>query len=564
MPEVQIAVEHVIFTRVERTYSPQGYSGYQIVYQSPSLGAETAQIEKYVQCFQPGKQPVRRHQFFWTEKGQAVFTRSVPLTSPDPEVIDKNQRDAFLVHALVVSREHFARVRNDPFAIFAAAENNQLLTTDVAQLVAYLRKDPPPTQLVVPIRSGAMYPPEWSVWNLYLLCVAAPNLHEQKQSILMIAADPEEIFQLLSCMLAWLPADQRVACTFDTFVDHCTPPAGNFWIVGGTRSIGNSSFISMPLAERKVVSLKGSDERSLYTTWFAYALQNTESDAQINEDLYTAQVVAEVFTAHRALPAFPLSKRALNTFYNLNSRAITTRLAKALATVLPGHIAELLAPSLHTYIYEPLPTILSIAAQETCDTQMLAHITLAKIVYYWLLNEQPEWKEWESVLTFSEQATYMPLILLANVKAKARPQTLLSSMKARSPFFSTSDDKPQAQDVAVGALLKTGELPQVLDELLAGVQPVQDPLPSDTAQAARQSQSSSTRRLQLSDEEFQMLVNALLHQQAGNLLQGRCVWRVEYLQNSRIVRSLVKAVDASQNVAAEFVHALHHHPLYSR
>ncbi len=46
-----IPIHHVIFTRVERNYSPRNASGYQVVYQSRALVREAAQIEKRLQCF---------------------------------------------------------------------------------------------------------------------------------------------------------------------------------------------------------------------------------------------------------------------------------------------------------------------------------------------------------------------------------------------------------------------------------------------------------------------------------------------------------------------------------
>src|SRR5258708_1010220 len=220
MPDVHM--QHVIFTRVEKPYSPNGFSGYQIIYQSPSLGAETAQIEKRVQCFLANKQQFNRYQFFWTAQGQAVFTRSVSLLSPDQEVIDRNQRDAFLVHALVMCREDFASLRNDPFAVFEAAEHIHLLMENVEQIVS-LKTASPLEKIAIPMRKQAVYfPNDWSreeIQNLYRLGEAAPALNEQKKSLLMIAADPAEMFWLLSWLLILLPPDERAACTFDTFTD---------------------------------------------------------------------------------------------------------------------------------------------------------------------------------------------------------------------------------------------------------------------------------------------------------------------------------------------------------
>src|SRR5437868_15376922 len=193
MPDVRL--QHVIFTRVEKTYSPNGYSGYQIIYQSPSLGAETAQIEKRIQCFQANKQQFNRYQFFWIGQEQAVFTRSISLIAPDPEVIDRNQRDAFLVHALVLSRADFASLRNDPFVVFEMAENTHVLIGNVPQMISYLRRETLlPEQVTIPVRKQtAVLPTDWSneqIQQLYNLGEAARTLSEQRKSALMIADHP--------------------------------------------------------------------------------------------------------------------------------------------------------------------------------------------------------------------------------------------------------------------------------------------------------------------------------------------------------------------------------------
>src|SRR5581483_6815614 len=103
--------------------------------------------------------------------------------------------------------------------------------------------------------------------KFYRLLEAAPALLEQKKSILMIASNSAEIFRLLSTLLLLLPLAERVACSFDTFVENCTPAAGRFWAVGSTRALNNSNFLPMHLGERQIVSpLSGSV--SLYSTWF--------------------------------------------------------------------------------------------------------------------------------------------------------------------------------------------------------------------------------------------------------------------------------------------------------
>jgi hypothetical protein len=531
MPDVRI--QHVIYTRVEKMYSPQGRNGYQIVYQSPSLGTETAQIEKYIQCFQTNKKHMNRYQFFWSENGQAVMTKSVSLLSPDSEVIDRNQRDAFLAHAIILSKDAFACVRNDPFAIFEAAEEQHLFTENVEQLVSYL-KEAPAEQIAIPLRKQLSHLLDaWTpvdIQNLYWLGEGAATMNEQKKSVLMIAADPEEIFRLLSCLLILLTANERLACTFDTFVDGCTPAVGAFWAIGGTKHINNSNFVPLRLAERNFESFTKRSSVSAYSAWFSHALQTYEQLSQVNEDLYAAQIVAEAFSAKKALPDEPLKESVLDGFYRLQRQSIINSLYRALAALVDRPIADAMMPSITAYL--SLQSGLSVAAQETFEKR-----TLAEILFSWLLKEQPVFRWWESSLKFAEQAEYMPLLLLASIKAR--------------PPLLRNYEKQQAQ--AVKALLDDGSLAQVLDKLLKSW-PVT--VPPATGTEVQQ------KSLELSDEEFQMFVNTLLQNNAGNLLQAHFVQRVALLQSQKVVLSLTKAVETSENVAPEFVEALRHHPLH--
>lgn len=260
MPDLQ--VHHVIFTRVERAYSPRNSSGYQIVYQSPALGREVAQIETRLQCFETGRRGNERYQFFWTEKEQVVLTKSVSLLQPDPDVIDRGQREAFLAHALVVSKEEFDSVHNYPFAIFEAAEQVGLFAEDVEQLVSYLREKAPAERLATPKRKladGGYLLGGWQLedlWQLYRLGLQAPALSKQSQSLLLLAEDQNDIYVLLSLMLMLIPPAERGACTFDTCVDGCYPLAGTFWALGSSKGKNHPGLLPIRLSEQRL-ELKG-------------------------------------------------------------------------------------------------------------------------------------------------------------------------------------------------------------------------------------------------------------------------------------------------------------------
>ncbi len=261
-----IPIHHVIFTRVERTYSPRNASGYQVVYQSRALGREVAQIEKRLQCFETGKRGSERYQFFWTDLDQAVVARTVPLLHPDPEVIDSGQRDAFLAHALVIGRDAFAVVRNDPFAVFETVKAD-LFAEDEEQLVAYLRAEPPAETLAIPHRKRgdvAYLLDNWpsdQLARLFHLGLQAPVMSRQSQSLLLLSEDQDTLYCLLSLLLMLIPSPARVSCTFDTFVDGCYSSAGSLWAMGSSKDRPHPGLLPIRLQEQRLVFKGGGDGR---------------------------------------------------------------------------------------------------------------------------------------------------------------------------------------------------------------------------------------------------------------------------------------------------------------
>jgi len=263
MPDLPI--HHVIFTRVERAYSPRNVSGYQIVYQSPALDREVTQIEKRLQCFETGKRWSERYQFFWTDRDQAVVAKTVPLLQPDPEVIDSGRRDAFLAHALVIRHDAFAAVRNDPFAVFEAAKLADLFAEDVEQLVTYLRAEPPAETLSTRFRKPDdvsylldNWPPD-ELARLFHLGLQAPVMNRQSQSLLLLSEDQDELYNLLFLLLMLIPSSARGFCTFDTFVDGCYPSAGALWAMGSSKDRPHPGLLPIHLQEQRLVFKGGGD-----------------------------------------------------------------------------------------------------------------------------------------------------------------------------------------------------------------------------------------------------------------------------------------------------------------
>ena len=260
-----LPVHHVIYSRVERAYSPRNVSGYQVVYQSPALGREVTQIEKRLQCFETGKRWNERYQFFLTDREQVVVAKTVPLIHTDPEVIDSGRRDAFLAHALVIRRDAFDAVRSDPFAVFEAAGRAGLFAEDAEQLATYLRAEPPAQNLDAPLRAPGDVSHLLDKWSpdelvhLFHLGLEAPTMARQNQSLLLLSEDQDELYNLLFLLLMLIPPPARWACTFDTCVDGCYPSAGSFWALGSGRDQSHPGLFPVRLQERRLVFKGGGD-----------------------------------------------------------------------------------------------------------------------------------------------------------------------------------------------------------------------------------------------------------------------------------------------------------------
>jgi len=516
-----LAVKHLVYTRVEPAYSPRLNPGYQVIYHSQDLEAEAKQIENRLQCYQqsiiPGEQRIR-YQFFWSERGQVVLSKSLRLFSPDRQVIDREGRDAFLAHALILRQADFADLRNDPFAVFDAVEQAPWFVKSVPQIAALRTSGLPELIEVTPRTRPTQLPNGWSpqeLQQLYTLGEAAPTLNVQKKALLMVASDPVETFQLLRALFLLLLPAQRATCTFDTYVDNCMPPAGVFWTLGATRVLSNSNLLPMRLEEHRAASFKYMLPPSIYSVWLTNALSQSPGFEALSNELYSAQVVVEAFQNQLALPAEPLSEHVLQTIAQQNQAAINASLHRTLSAVMEKSLAEILVPQL--FVYLPLPNVLTIAAQGSCHPARLA-----RILYSWCLQNRPEWKKWEDVLKFAEKAEDAPLLLLASLKAHPG-----------RPFVNY--EKQQLR--ALQALQENANLAQVLAELTAS--PI------------------------LSDEEFQSLVQALLQQKLGVFLAGSCLQRASSLQNAKVVQSLYKDVQADKKepIISEFKQILQQHPL---
>jgi hypothetical protein len=532
-----LSVQHLLFSRVEAAYSPQGRNGYQVVHQSTSLSKESAQqIEKRMQCFQTNERDIERYQFFWTDQGQAVITKSV-LVEPDREVIDRDARpDAFIAHALILGKEAFLRIRNDPFAVIAAAEANHVFAEDVEQLVQYIREEPPTDQLAVTIRRlPAVEPPAaWSVqflYDLYGLAQDAASLVQRKESLQFISVSTDDITDLLNLTLFMLEAHERPACTFDTHIDNCTPPPGIFWAIGGTRRVSGTGihaiYVDEPRIEAKIAS-QLSPKATPYSAWMRHSLTSYAELSEVIPELYPAQVVAEGFAKHSALPEELLEERVLMNFREANRTLVDAATETGLKMQVDTRIVEDFLPSIRRYL--SAQEVLSAAAREQFEPR-----SLGEGIYRWIVKEQPGFNQWSGLRKLAQTAGYPPLLFLVSAKSRSW-----------NPFDHSDALRIQALDT-----LEENQISIVLGELHTLLSPA-DFVTEKTADVVGRYFLTQS----ISDEAFGDLLKAILKHGGAPYLDDGYVQRVRQIRNTKVASSLAKAVKKVDGVSHSLIEAI--------
>jgi len=458
MPD--LSVSHLIYTRVESAYSSKSSSGFQVTYVSPDIRADEAEIERMVQCSSLSRwhheTGTPEYRYFWTQNGSVVIAQTAPIPG-DQTVIDKaKDRDGshFVVHAIVLKSEQFARVRNDPFAVIEAALDASVFTDSVELLVQYVREAPPPSIVPVPRRKELVdgLPDGWKkdLDKLALLAQGASDLTSRKQSLLLLSDDSSRVYSLLSTILYLMDVESRITCTFSTYVDGCWPPAGAYWAVGARSRSSGGSFTTMEVSSDAIAipNTTSSPKASPYSMWWRKNLKNYAEFSVGMPEIYTAQTAAESLAARRVLPTDdPLSERALTTFREVNLEHYKSGMMRALAAVL--------GKSLTAQSFDALVISLSIERLINMGaTESVMAADIAPDIYLWALAHSGEIKGWGDVLKFAQTAAFDPLIVLAGSKMPTNLITSLSGSKA----FSASHQ-------ALDRLVQRGESTPVLEEL---------------------------------------------------------------------------------------------------
>jgi hypothetical protein len=268
-----------------------------------------------------------------------------------------------------------------------------------------------------------------------------------------------------------------------------------------------------------------------YSAWLLHALQSCNRFKEINEEVYSAQKIAEAFLAKTALPTTPLNDRALKNFYHANAQSIDAVILQWLIQFLEINLAKEIVGVLKFTLSRQ--EYLSVASQQRGSMHKLADI-----IYYWRLNEHSEFAYWDDLLKFAARFDLSSLLLMTGLKAHPR-----------IPFM----NHEKTLEASVQSLLDKGLLVTVLNDLLVAEGRA---VPPGKPQRADEQLAGPSHGYTLTDAEFLTLVNILLQTHAGNVLNGPFVQRLAVLQDTKALRTLGKTVKKFHRVAPEFVNAL--------
>lgn len=528
-----IKIQHVIFSRVEPKYSPTQTGGFQIVYQSTDLQQnEVDFIEKKVQCFiYNGNMDLIRYQFFKTQNGLIALAKTVPIKS-DPDIIDSKRRGgAFIAHILLLSHIGFEQIHNDPFAIFSLHPG--VFTDTALKLKHYLTSAPPPNSIEAKTRRTAENPPSLSLSQWYELTNVANHAEtdfiETGKSLFVKTGTSQEIHDLLAAWILLVPFAKRLACTFDTHVDSCEPEAGNFWLLGGTKP-NNSSHDILDVARLNVnaIQLSKTVKDSPYLRWFESEINKHQSTTDFFGKVATIQPVIFCLDHKQMLPDQTLNEAALQDFYNINRVHYDRKLTAILEKALPKQLVNLFQADIQDYI--PIKDVFSIIANEHISSYLLADS-----FFKWLKSHQNLIENWKLVLDFGLEVNspQLQLISLPHVYTK------------RGPLTNLINNIESIRVNALHTLIKQDNSQHVLKDLASEI-PIHWLISDQTMQIVISSFIDKHYLQNLSDEQFEKLVRAIIENQGGTYLNKDFASRTHQVRAKKTAKNLKKLAKKSK------------------
>jgi hypothetical protein len=318
MPDIN--ADQMIFTRVERSWSPRSFAGYQTVHRSSGIDDTTMKaVESVIQTLPQTAQArsvgERRRQFFRVNTDHFVIAHTTVI-DPHPEITDRNRRGAFLVHCVLVPSDTFTWLRDNPFEIFdqvsfvSSAEEMRDRFGQCQERIEPLK-----------LRPGGEYRRNDADWSdqaraLYELAFKASDLMKAGERV-QLTGPEEAVFQTLRVLFYLCPNGRR-HLTFDTLTDGRTMRPETFWAIGlpENESRSRTSSPTIDCSNHKVV--RGAADVTLpkdpQHLWLDQALNEQPLDqvAELAEDV---QRVAEAIKLGKSPLGKPINPRAYRELY---------------------------------------------------------------------------------------------------------------------------------------------------------------------------------------------------------------------------------------------------------
>lgn len=487
---MRIRAAQLIYSRVEPAFSPLRKTGFQTVYRTESLtSVDIAEIESRVQCFQPREPGLVRLQFFVIRSGLVILTHTKEIR-PNPQVVDRDSRDgAFIAHCLAIQRNEFQKVEFEPFTLF---ERYSFLDNAEEMIEVYGQATgvAPLAEIDVDRKDGTPRT-SWAapqLQKLLALALQAEELRNKGSSVLLVGT-PDHIEEALRAAFSLLPASKRLACLFDTYIERCPPPQGQYWAVGARLRQGGSSFIEVNAEERRVVSAINSRSNlpDLYTAWLNDAFTSASADT-IMEQADTIQQLSNAFSSRSVLDVNKLDLVACRAFMTIHHDLVSQNVKNATSKELGNAIAPNFSKFLERIL--DLPELLGIAASQSFERNKLGDWLIE-----WFTQERPILPDadWRNIGSFARKLNNMRLLHLAATLSRS------IDVQSRDEALSQMDEY-------------TFQL--ALEQLLNPISPEQY-----VSQKHLASLLSAVRSADMSDLQFTQLVQAIIEHEGANELQ---------------------------------------------
>jgi len=245
---VKVRAERWIFGRIGRDLSPTGRLGFQTLWATNGLLAETLkELERVASSFDVAQES--RLQFFHLSDGRFVLT--AVRSSRDHRTVDRDGRQAFLCFGWIFELAELNKFQNHPFAVYPPIEHLQ----DVPMLLKTLGKPGTPIEPeFLACRSPDPIRPRLPQEILDLLVIAAfrTGRGAAVDRPIHLLGTPDECAVLLNWIFSHVPPAARIRCTFSTQTDQCSIPSRRFWAAGRTVREGQRSAFEVAISSGTV------------------------------------------------------------------------------------------------------------------------------------------------------------------------------------------------------------------------------------------------------------------------------------------------------------------------